>query len=176
MNAFFGALIMLLVSLTQDERIHTILFWLMGDLGRASLAEVGLAAGPAVLCVGLLWGLARPMNVLSTGEETAFHLGVNVERMKGALLLIASLMTGTVVALEGVIGFVGLIVPHILRRLIGPDNRLLVPASFFFGGSFLVACDTLARSLTLYELPVGVVTGLLGGPFFLWVLATRRAG
>ncbi len=175
-NAFFGALIMLLVSLTQDERIHTILFWLMGDLGRASLSEVALAAAPVALSICALWALARPMNVMSTGEETAFYLGVEVEKVKVLLLVIASLMTGTVVALAGVIGFVGLIVPHILRRVLGPDNRLLVPSSFFFGASFLVACDTLARSLTLYELPVGVVSGLLGGPFFLYILAFRRAG
>lgn len=174
-NAFFGSIMMLLISLTQDERIHTIVFWLMGDLGRASLLQVGLAATPVAASLLALLFMIRPMNVLTAGEETAYHLGVEVNRVKFALLIVASLMTGTVVAVSGLIGFVGLIVPHVLRRVLGPDNRLLVPGGLLFGASFVVACDTLARTLTLYELPVGVITGLFGGPFFLWILVARRS-
>ena len=118
---------------------------------------------------------SRSLDLLSTGEDWAASRGVDVGRATSLQYFGASLVTGSVLAYSGPIGFVGLIVPHVLRLLIGTDHRLLLPTSFFVGGAFLIACDTLGRTiLSPVEIPVGIVTALLGGPFFLWLLLTRR--
>jgi iron complex transport system permease protein len=173
-NAFFSAVILFLVSTSSDAQLHSVLFWLMGDLSFAEGREVlltgfFLAAGFLIMVVH-----ARALNLLLTGEETAMQLGVDVERTKKILFVTASMVTAVAVSVSGTIGFVGLIIPHILRLLLGPDHRLLLPASVLFGGTFLVAADTVARTvMSPVELPVGVVTALCGAPYFLYLLRRR---
>lgn len=175
-NAFSAAAIYLIQSLASLEQLHAIVFYLMGRLPSFDLSTVALLAA-ATLGVSLwLLSLARDFNALSLGEEGAQQLGVDVERLKRRALVLGSLLTALAVSTAGMIGFVGLVVPHVLRLLLGPDHRLLIPAAFLAGGGFLVLADLSARMLLAPdELPVGVVTALLGGPFFLWLLRTRRA-
>ncbi|MFP3869929.1 MAG: FecCD family ABC transporter permease [Syntrophobacteria bacterium] len=174
-NAFFSAAIMFLLSVTRDQRIHNILHWLMGDLGLSTFRETTLL-GPVVL-IGfiLIYTASRSLNLMVVGEETALHLGVRVEQLKKVLLVLVSLIVSAAVCLSGIIGFVGLIIPHVLRLLLGSDHRLLLPASFLFGASFLAFCDMVARVATSQtELPVGVITALCGGPFFIYLLRRKQ--
>jgi iron complex transport system permease protein len=169
----WGAVISLLLSLSPDTHLRGMLFWLMGDLSNAAFpyAALVILAGALLLCMP--W--ARTLNVLSHGELRAAALGVPVARARISLYLAASLLTAAAVTTAGNIGFVGLIVPHIVRLAIGADHRVLLPASALLGGSLLVIADTLARSaLAPQQLPVGVVTALLGVPVFL-VLLQRSA-
>jgi iron complex transport system permease protein len=174
-NAFAGALIMFVNSIADFYQAHGILFWLMGSLATQSYRLV-ITVGVYSL-LGSAWLLlqARRLNLLSLGEEGAMQLGVDVHRTQRATFVAASLLVGAVVSVSGMIGFVGLIVPHIMRLLLGADHRLLLPASFLAGGTFLVAADTVARTaFGVVEIPVGVVTALCGGPFFLYLL--KREG
>lgn len=173
-NAFFTALIMFFITTTTDSRLHSMLFWLYGDLGQSRYAHLAVSA-PATAVGGLiLFAFSRDLNLLTTGEETARQLGVSVERIKIACLVTVSLLVGLVVSFSGLIGFVGLIVPHLARMAFGSDHRVLIPAAALGGASFLVAADTLARIvISPSELPVGVVTAFLGAPFFLYLLKTR---
>lgn len=173
-NAFAAALIYFIQSIASLQQLHEIVFYLMGripSLGRGELAVLGIAILLGVLA---LIAMSRDYNALSLGEEGAMHLGVDVERIKRRTFVLGSLLTGLTVAVAGLIGFVGLVVPHMLRLTIGPDHRLLLPAAFLGGGAFLVLADLFARLvLAPNELPVGVVTALVGGPFFLYLLRTR---
>lgn len=170
-NALAAAVIMLVNAVASYTQAQGVLFWIMGSLSTQSYALVAAAAAYAAAGLCWLWRHAYALNLLAAGEEGAGTLGVEVERTRRAVFLAASLLVGAAVSLSGMIGFVGLIVPHVLRLLLGPDLRLLLPASFLGGAVFLVWADTLARSvLGGSELPVGVVTALLGGPFFLWLL------
>lgn len=174
-NAFTGALIMALNAVADFFQAHGILFWLMGSLQAQSYWLVVASAG--YLVVGVVWllGHAREFNVLSLGEESAAQLGVHVARTRRVAFAVSSLLVGAAVSVSGMIGFVGLIVPHVTRLLIGADYRLLLPASVLVGGTFLVLADTVARSaFGATEIPVGVVTALCGGPFFIYLL--RREG
>jgi iron complex transport system permease protein len=174
-NAFSGALIYFLQSLASLEQLHSIVFTLMGrvpGLGYPALAVIGAVAVAATV---LLIAMSRDYNALTLGEEGAAQLGVDVERVKRLTFVLGSLLTGLAVSVAGLIGFVGLVVPHILRLLLGPDHRLLLPSAFLGGASFLVLADLLARTLIApNEIPVGVVTALAGGPFFLYLLRRRR--
>lgn len=174
-NATSAALIYFLQSIASLQQLHAIVFYLLGSipsLGYGSLLGVTLAA--VVANLGLL-ALARDFNALSLGEEGAAQLGVEIERLKRWSFVIGSLLTGLAVAVAGMIGFVGLIVPHLLRLLFGSDHRLLLPAAFLAGGTFLVLADLVARVVLVpNELPVGVVTALAGGPFFLYLLRRSR--
>jgi iron complex transport system permease protein len=175
MNAFFSALILFVQYLSDFSQTYRALRWLMGDLDVASYAPV-LYALPlvAVAFAAFAW-LARPLNLMSAGSDAAASRGVNVERVQRSAFFAASLATGAAVSVGGPIGFVGIIVPHLVRLLVGADHRLVLPASTFFGGAFLVACDALARTIIApIELPVGIITAVIGGPFFLWLLITRR--
>lgn len=174
-NAFCGALIMALNALADFFQAHGILFWLLGSLQTQSWTLV--AASAVYVLAGVLWLMrhTRAFNALSLGEESAAHLGVDVPRVRRAAFLVASLLVGAAVSVSGMIGFVGLIVPHVTRLLIGADHRLLLPASALAGGTFLLAADSLARSaFGATEIPVGVITALCGGPFFIYLL--RRDG
>lgn len=175
-NAFASAAIVFLASISEGMDGGRIFIWLIGNLSSARLDVTPWLA--LFLCVGVGCALAsaRGLNVLALGEETAEQLGVSTERQRRVLLVAASLMVGAAVSVSGLIGFVGLIVPHALRLVLGPDHRLLVPASALAGAAFLVVCDTLARSaLGGRELPVGAITALLGGPVFLFMLHRRQA-
>lgn len=174
-NAFAGALIMCVNAIADLYQAQGILFWLMGNLSTHSYTLVFAIA--LYVAAGCMWLLAhaRALNVLSLGEEGAAQLGIDVERTRRATFFGASLLVGAVVSVSGMIGFVGLIVPHVLRLLFGADHRLLIPASFVAGAMFLVWADTLARTvLGVVEVPVGVVTALCGGPFFVYLL--KREG
>jgi len=175
-NAFASAAIVFLASISESLDGSRIFVWLIGNLSSARLDVTPWLA--VFLFTGLVCALAsaRGLNVLALGEETAEQLGVSTERQRRVLLVAASLMVGAAVSVSGLIGFVGLIIPHALRLILGPDHRLLVPASALAGAAFLVVCDTLARSLLGgRELPVGAITALLGGPVFLFMLHRRQA-
>lgn len=174
MNAFCGALIMFFISLSSDPQVRHILFWLMGDLSLVSREQLPLLW--LVLPGGLIiFLLARPMNLLLLGEETAASMGVNVRAVSLGLLILTSFMVSIVVSQSGLIGFVGLVIPHIFRLLLGPDHRLLIPACLLGGGSYLIACDLAARGLpTAGEMPVGIVTALVGAPLFIFLLWRSR--
>jgi len=174
-NTFWSALILLVNSVVNLYQTRSILFWLVGSLEAPTYYEI--AAVAVFGAAGLLWLLwhARDMNLLSLGDEAAHDLGVDVDRVRRSIFIATSLMIGAAVSVSGMIGFVGLIVPHMLRLAFGADHRLLLPASAVAGAIFLVAADLAARVLIApAELPVGVITALCGGPFFIYLL--RREG
>lgn len=174
-NFLFAAIVLFLQMLSDPYQSFRITRWMMGSLDSPSAGGIASTAGFALLGVlPMLWH-ARDLNLLSVGEEEAASLGVDLARTRLVLFAGTSLATGAVVSVAGPIGFVGLIVPHILRLLLGPDNALLLPASLLGGAAFLVICDTAARTLVPgLEIPVGVLTALLGCPFFLWLLRKHR--
>jgi iron complex transport system permease protein len=178
-NAFAAAAITAIKALVMPEKLGEILYWLAGTLGYESAWTLALAALLQALAIGTMWIYAGKLNLLMLGEDDAASLGVSVASTRLVLLLAASLSVAGAVALSGLIGFVGLIVPHVLRLWLGPDQRLLVPCSALGGAAFLAVSDLVTRMLFSVfhaELPVGVVTALLGGPFFLVVLHRRRVG
>ena len=158
------------------DSLSTIVFWIMGSLSARGWSHV-LFAFPYVLVGSLvLFFYARELNLLTLGDAPAQQLGLSVNRVRLILLLAASLVTAGAVAVSGIIGFVGLIVPHLARLLVGPDHRRLLPAAALAGAVLLIAADTLARVILPYgqELPVGIITALLGGPFFCYLLKVTR--
>ena len=170
-GAFFNAVILLLLSLADVESFRSAIFWMMGNLSGADWASTGLLALLLVPGALAVLSLARAFNLLSRGEEVAFYLGASVQRVKLTAYLAASLMVAAAVAAGGVIGFVGLIVPHAVRLAWGNDHRLLLPASFLAGTAFLLLADTVARLVVApAELPTGVVTAVAGVPFFVALL------
>lgn len=176
LNSFLGALISaILLFSNRYPEVQAILSWLIGSLRGRGWAYFFAIVAPVILTTGLLFFFARDMNLLLLGEESAQGLGVNVPRTRFALLALAALSTGAAVSVVGPIGFVGLVVPHMLRLVIGPDYRLLLPASALGGALFLVTTDTVARLiLQPAELQVGIITALLGAPFFLYLLYRNR--
>jgi iron complex transport system permease protein len=180
-NAFAAGVITLLKLLVPPEQAARLLYWLMGAIGDEAPGTLAVGAVIVLAAVGALALLSGRLNLLTLGDEEAASLGVDVRRARAAVFFAASAATGAAVALAGMVGFVGLIVPHLVRRVVGPDHRLLVPASALFGAAFLVVADTAARLAFLplgTEPPVGAITAFVGGPFFLWLLrrTTRREG
>ncbi|UCH78479.1 MAG: iron ABC transporter permease [Candidatus Coatesbacteria bacterium] len=179
-GAFFTSLILLILAIVPARDQHAVFLWLMGDLANPDItpAKVAFAAVLVGLCSALLLALARPLDLIALGEETAFHLGLRVERFKVLILACASLATAAVVALAGPIGFVGLVVPHALRRTIGPRHWPLMAAAALGGAALVAAGDTLVRTTADYFempiVPVGVFTALIGAPYFLAILRRRR--
>jgi iron complex transport system permease protein len=175
-NAFASGVITLLRLLVPPDRAARLLYWLLGTIGYESGTTLAVGGVAIAAALALLVVLSARLNLLTLAEEEAASLGVAVRRERAVLFLVASAATGAAVALAGMVGFVGLIVPHVARRIIGPDHRLLVPTSALFGAAFLVLADALARLAFLplgTEPPVGAVTAFLGGPFFLWLLGRR---
>jgi iron complex transport system permease protein len=175
LNAFFSALILFVQYLSDYGQAFRAIRWLMGDLDVAGYLPI-LAALPfvAVAFAAFAW-LARPLNLLSLGADAAEARGLDVHRAQRAAFFSASLATGAAVSVGGPIGFVGIIVPHLVRMLVGADHRLVLPASACFGAGFLVLCDMLARTVIApLELPVGIITAIIGGPFFLWLMVRNR--
>ena len=173
-SLFFNAAVFLFFSIFYRESF-SILFYLLGTLteGDPVLITIsGLMVGAGLL---VNWFFARELNLLTQGEEAAFHLGVDVERAKRILFIAASVMVAGSVAVAGMIGFVGLIVPHMMRLILGPDHRLLIPASALGGALFLIIADALARTLTPpLEIPVGALTALFGSPYFIFLLRKKQ--
>ncbi len=175
LNAMLTALIMFITSIMDPNRSAGLMAWLMGSLTVSNYGILSVFALYVVAGASLLLQKAQTMNILTFGEETARSLGVDTERVKKRLFFLAALLTGAVVSVSGMIGFVGMIVPHAIRMLIGSDHRVLLPASMLAGGMFLVAADTVARTiLAPTEIPVGIVTALIGGPMFLYLLLWRK--
>lgn len=174
-GAFFAAVISLILSLSEARTVRSAVLWMMGSLYAADWSDVLIASAYTLPTVLLLTSLARSLNALAVGEETALYLGTEVERVKRIAFAGASLVTAAGVAVAGVIGFVGLVVPHALRLLVGSDHRVLLPLSFVVGAAFLTAADLLAQVvLAPVEIPIGVVTAIVGVPIFL-VLLRRSA-
>lgn len=174
-GAFFNAVILTLLTFGDAETFRSAVFWMMGSLSGADWGAVGVLALQLVPAALFLLALARPLNLLAVGEETALYLGTRVEWVKRAVYLVSSLLVAAAVAVSGAIGFVGLIVPHAVRLAWGSDHRFLLPASLLAGAAFLVLADTAARVVVQpAELPVGVVTALVGVPLFVGLLVRER--
>lgn len=171
--AFLGAVTSFMIYVAQQQ-FHQLAHWLLGSLQSASWLEVEITALPIMAGAIVIYYYGRELNVLLLGEESAHNLGGNPEHLKKVMLAVAAIMTSVAVAFTGIIGFVGLMVPHMMRLLVGADHRLLAPASVFGGAIFLIWADALSRSFV--SLPVGVITALFGGPFFLFLLRRRRTG
>lgn len=173
-GAFFSAQVSLMKYLAGEE-LRGIVFWLMGGLWASTWDKVAIAFPLIVLGVGVMMFLARDLNLMLMGEEHALNLGINVESVKKVVLIFASLVTAAAVSVSGIIGFVGLIIPHIMRIFVGPDHRILLPSSCLVGAMFLILMDTLARTMIQpTELPVGIITASFGAPFFLYLLRKRK--
>lgn len=173
-GAFFFALITLVTAL-MGEDMHQVIFWLMGNLSETDITLIVIASLMELTGIVIVYLFARDLNIISIGEEPARHLGVEVETVKKVLFSIASLIIGAVVAITGLIGFVGLIIPHIMRLIVGPDHKILIVASLLAGGIFLVLADLAARAIiSPAEIPVGVITAIFGGPFFLFLLKRKN--
>ena len=174
-NAFCSAVIMFLVSLTRDAKLHNIIFWLMGDLSLGTLQQTGLLAGLLLPCFVLIFWLSNSMNLMLMGREMAQTMGVNIKAVTLTLLILTSFMVSATVSQCGLIGFVGLVIPHLFRLMLGPDHRILAPACILGGGAYMVICDILARVLPEQgEMPVGVITAMIGAPLFIYLL--KRSG
>lgn len=173
-SLFFSSAIMLASSLIQAEELQGVVFYLMGNLRVVSYPAIGIVVACLVVGTALIYGQVLPLNLLSAGEEAATQLGVEPERVKRIVFVACSLVTGAAVSASGSIAFVGLMVPHAVRFCVGPDNRLVVPASVLAGAIFLILADIVARTVVApTEIPVGVITAFLGAPFFAYLLRSR---
>jgi iron complex transport system permease protein len=167
----FSMSMITIIMVFNRTKLETIVFWLMGSVSGAKWSELVFMLPVVAIGVFILISLSKTLNVMSTGDETARSLGIDIEKMKKLILIISSLIVAVCVANTGIIGFVGLIIPHIARIIFGPDNRVVVPFSAIFGAIFLIVCDTLARTLVQpMEMPVGAITAVFGAPFFIYLL------
>ena len=174
-NAFCSAIIMFLIYIVESSKIHNILFWLMGNLSMVDIKEIKTLVFVLLPCFIVLFFYSHTMNILLMGNQTAKSIGVNVQLTVIILFIITSFMVSMTVCYAGIIGFTGLVIPHLLRFVIGSDNRLLVPASIFGGGAYMVFCDLLSRVLPKHgEMPVGVITALIGAPLFIILLKKTK--
>lgn len=173
-QAFLGAVLTFVISLSPEQLLE-IHYWLMGSLALRDWSHAGIVLPFLVLGFPLMWACSRELNLFALGDRSAGHLGVPVEKVRFFLLVIASLITAGAVSVSGTIGFVGLVIPHIMRMLTGPDHRLLLPVSALTGAVFLVWADTIARVvMEPRELPIGVITAFVGAPFFAFLLRKQR--
>jgi iron complex transport system permease protein len=172
----FSSLVLLIFAITETNKIHSIIRWLMGDLSSTEIGLIKVIALFVFTGIFLLFLFSRHIDVLTLGDEKATYLGVEIKQTKKMLFVITSLITGACVAGGGIVGFVGLLIPHIMRQFTGPTHKFLIPASILSGAIFLVLADTLARTIIApVELPVGVITGILGGSFLLvFLLKTKK--
>ncbi|MEO3999969.1 iron ABC transporter permease [Mesorhizobium sp. CAU 1732] len=175
LGAMAGAFSGVLIYLADDRQLRDLTFWGLGSLAGATWTKI-LSAGP-IIALALLAApfMARSLNAMALGEATAHHLGIPVQRFKNIAIVVVAAATGASVAVSGGIGFVGIVVPHLLRLLIGPDHRYLLPASALLGASLLLLADAVSRTIVApAELPIGIVTAAVGAPFFLWILLRKR--
>lgn len=170
-NAIAGAGTGLLTYMANDTQLRILTFWSMGSLGSANWQQLAFAAPIILLAIIGILLYTRALNAIALGEAEAGHLGYNLESIKRRLIVLVALAVGTSVALSGTIGFVGLVIPHLLRLIIGPNHRRLIPLSAILGASLLLGADLISRTLVApAELPIGIITTIIGGPFFLWLL------
>ena len=165
-----------LVMILNKESMDQIVFWTMGSLNGKGWNQIIQVLPWSVIGILILLSSARELDIMLTGEDTAIQLGVNVEFLKKKVLFASSMITAAVISVTGIIGFVGLVVPHVVRMVTGPKHGRIMPLSLLFGGTFLIICDTLARSLVAWEIPVGIITSVCGGPFFLYLLRKMKKG
>ena len=176
-GAFFSALLSLLKYIADPyDTLPAIVFWLMGSLGSVSTADLMLIAPPIIAGCGIIYMLRWRINVMSLGEDEALALGVDTKRTTMIIIICATLVTASAVCISGIIGWIGLVIPHLGRMVTGPDFKTLVPVSAFLGASYLMLVDDLARSLTATEIPIGVLTALIGAPFFAYLLSKKTVG
>ncbi|MFJ6321230.1 MULTISPECIES: FecCD family ABC transporter permease [unclassified Rhizobium] len=177
-SGFFGALVSLVQYLADTEdKLPAMVFWLLGSFATANWEKFSLVVGPVFVAGLLLLGLRWRINLLSIGDEDARALGVDVEPLRWLILILVSCIVAAQVAVSGIIGWVGLVVPHMARMLVGPDHRVMMPASLLIGGLYLLVIDTVARTVTGSEIPLGILTALIGTPVFALVLRqTQRGG
>jgi iron complex transport system permease protein len=173
-SQFLSAAISMMMVFGDD--MQRIVFWTMGSFNAKSWEQLALVVPYALLGLGVIFSTHREMDIMLLGEDTAAQLGVDTERLKKKILLSTALLTGAAVSVTGIIGFVGLIIPHIVRIFTGPKHFRLIPYSFAVGGIFMILSDTVARSLINQEIPVGIITALFGGPFFVYLLKQRKGG
>ncbi len=162
------------IKYVADEQVSVIIFWLMGSFGSKGWPDVFLTFAFVLVGFGVCIFFARDLNIMSLGDRSAFSLGVNTNRIRMTLLVTASLITAVCVSVSGIIGFVGLIIPHLMRFFVGPDSRKLLPASALTGAILLLSADTITRAVLPTEVPIGVLTALIGGPFFCYIFMKRR--
>lgn len=173
-SAFLSAFVSLIIFFA-GERLHQVVYWMMGGLGGARWTYIRVMAPYFFAGFGGIYFFARELNAMLLGEETAHYLGINIEKVKKFFLVGAAILVSAAVSTSGIIGFIGLVVPHIVRLLAGPDHRFLLPASALCGAILLIGADTLARTIIApIELPVGIITALMGAPFFLYLLRRRK--
>ena len=176
-GAVFSSILMFIVSISQSQRIHNIVWWLLGNLQIFDFGLLIIVSTVGVVGILISVFFSRELNAIALGEEQALTLGINVELVKKILFIVASLITAACVSACGIIGFVGLIIPHALRMVVGPDHRVLIPAVCLAGASFLIICDLLSRTIILpAEVPIGVITALIGGPIFIYLLRKGNRG
>lgn len=175
MTALCAALMGLVIFYSDEAALRSFTFWSMGDLSGASWEKIGFSLWLMIIPAALLMREGGALNTIALGEAEARHLGVEVEKVKHRVILLSALAVGAAVAMAGAIGFIGLVVPHILRMAFGPDNRLILPASAIGGAILITVADMVARTVVApSELPIGIVTALMGTPFFMWLLASAR--
>jgi len=173
--SIFLSAIVAVLQFIAGKKLQTIVFWLMGSFSDVQWKDVWAVLPLISIGTLIIYFYARDLNILSLGEETAQNLGVDVEKVKKLLLIFGSLVTAAAVSISGLIGFIGLMIPHITRIIIGPDHRILLPTSIIVGASFLVICDAVARVIvSAAELPVGIITALSGGPFLIYLLRKKK--
>ncbi|EHQ36398.1 FecCD family ABC transporter permease [Methanoplanus limicola] len=172
-GSIFAALVSLLKYMADDTALREIVFWLMGGFYYATWNDVFMLGPVVIVCFFILWALGWKLNILSMGDEEARTLGVNPERYKFIVVALATAVTAFAVSLVGIIAWVGLMMPHASRMLLGPDNRFVIPASLMMGGFYLIVCDTLARTITSAEIPVGILASILGAPYLCYLLRNK---
>ena len=173
-----GQLLSALISLCMvfTNNFNDIIFWTMGSFNARSWGELILVVPYVIIGFIIIYSSNREMDIMLLGEDTASQLGVDTERLKRKILITTAFVTAAAVSVTGIIGFVGLIIPHIVRIITGPKHKVLLPYSFLLGGLFMIICDTIARSTTSQEIPVGIITAIFGGPFFIYLLKRKRMG
>lgn len=167
---------MSIIMIMNKQSMDQIMFWTMGSLNGKGWDQIATILPYCILGILLLLTTCRELDIMLTGEDTAVQLGVNMEALKKKVLFSSTLITASVISVTGIIGFVGLVVPHVVRMITGPKHRILIPLSLVFGGTFLIICDTAARSIAVWEIPVGIITSLCGGPFFIYLLRRMKKG
>ena len=176
-SAFFQALLQILKFTAEgDEKLPAITFWLMGSLGSVGLNDLIISLIPIIICLIGLWILSWRINVLSMGDREARSLGVHTERIKVGIIIFSTVLTSTAVSICGIIGWVGQVIPHFCRMLVGPDHKKLIPATMFVGASYILIVDNLCRQLTATEIPLGILTAIIGAPVFAFLLRKTKGG
>lgn len=175
-GSIFGALVSILKYISEDAQLREITFWMMGGLYYSTWNDIPINFVIIVTSFIVIWVFAWKLNILSMGDYEAKSLGVNPEKYKVLFIVIATLMTSVCVSTVGIITWVGLMMPHAARLIVGPDNRFVIPVSAIMGAIYLIFCDTLSRTISSAEIPIGIITSIIGAPFLLWLLRTKSKG